>query len=203
MLEVLKIMYLGRTKERSQGGRSALGFMNGAWTVIFPEPVLRAWFQGITLTEQSDAPPTLYAFLGVGRDADHDTIRSAYRRLAKQWHPDVCREAGAAEMFIQIQDTYQILSNSRSRAMYDAGLALEESLSRTEQSDYRNLLAADPYGYRAPLRCGYVLAECKRDKRWLVVDKILGWEDIVDSYGRTLVTSWTYGDKSFTERWIE
>jgi len=36
-----------------------------------------------------------------------------------------------------------------------------------------------------------------------VVDKILGWEDIVDSYGRTLVTSWTYGDKSFTERWIE
>jgi hypothetical protein len=200
MLEVLKIYYLGRTKERSQGGRSALGFHHGSWSVIFPETVLREWFQGITLTEQSDAPLTLYEFLGVARDADHDTIRSAYRRLARQWHPDVCRDKNANEMFIQIQEAYQVLSNTGMRARYDAGLALEESLPTRERHPCAQ---DDDFGYRAPLRCGYVLAECERQRKWLVVNKIIGWEDIVDSYGRTLVTSWVYGDNKYTERWVE
>lgn len=201
MLEILKIMYLGRTKERSQG-RSALGFMHGAWSVIFPEQVLRAWFEGIALESDDPHLPTLYEFLGVTQGVEHEELRAAYRRLARQWHPDVCREKNAHEMFIQIQEAYQILSNTGTRARYDAGLALENSLSKAEQLSFNNLFAADPYGYRSPLRCGYVLAECKRDRRWLIVDRILGWEDITDSSGRTLVTSWTYGDKNFTERWI-
>ncbi len=58
MLEVLTIYYLGRTKERSQGGRSALGFMNGSWSVIFPETVLRAWFQGGIVLDDDTTPPT-------------------------------------------------------------------------------------------------------------------------------------------------
>ena len=200
MLEVLTIYYLGRTKERSQGGRSALGFYEGSWSVIFPETVLREWFQGIALTEQDDTPLTLYAFLGVARDAEHETIRAAYRRLARQWHPDVCRDKNANEMFLKIQEAYQILSNTSTRARYDAGLALEESLPKSERVSYAR---GDNFGYRAPLRCGYVLAECERQRKWLVVNKIIGWEDIVDSYGRTLVTSWVYGDNKYTERWVQ
>ena len=198
MLEVLDIRYLGRTKERSQGGRSALGFMNGSWSVIFPETVLRAWFQGGILLEDDITPETYYSVLGVPRDVGHEELRSAYRRLARQWHPDVCQDKNANEMFLQIQEAYQVLSNTGSRARYDAGLALEESLPMSQ----RLTREQDDYGYRAPLRCGYVLAECKRDRRWLVVDKILDWEDIVDSYGRTLVTSWTYGDNKYTARWV-
>ena len=201
MLEVLDIRYVGRTKERSQGGRSALGFMDGSWSVIFPESVLRSWFQGGIMLENNDTTPaTYYGILGVAKDVTHDDLRTAYRRLARQWHPDVCRDKNANEMFLQIQEAYQVLSNGGTRARYDAGLALEESLPMSERVSYTR---PDDYGYRAPLRCGYVLAECERQRKWLVVNKILGWEDIVDARGRTLVTSWTYGDNKYTERWIE
>lgn len=197
MLEVLDVRYLGRTKERSQGGRSALAFVEGAWSVIFPESVLRAWFQGVTL-DDNDTPATYYGILGVAKDVEHEALRTAYRRLARQWHPDVCKEKNAHEMFIQIQEAYQILSNTGTRARYDAGLALEESLPMSERLSPTR---TDDFGYRAPLRCGYVLAECEQQRRWRVVNQILGWEDIVDSQGRTLVTSWAYGDNKYTERW--
>ncbi len=199
MLEVLDIRYLGRTKERSMGGRSALGFMNGSWSVIFPETVLRAWFQGGLILDDDTTPLTYYGILGVTKDVEYEDLRTAYRRLARQWHPDVCRDKNANEMFLQIQEAYQILSNTGTRARYDAGLALEESLPMSQ----RLTRVQDEFGYRAPLRCGYVLAECERQRKWLVVNSILGWEDIVDAYGRTLVTSWKYGDKKYTERWIE
>lgn len=198
MLEVLTVYYLGRTKERSQGGRSALGFMEGAWSVIFPETVLRTWFQGGIILDDDTSPLTYYSVLGVARDVAHDDLRSVYRRLARQWHPDVCRDKNANEMFLQIQEAYQILSNTSTRARYDAGLALEESLPMNQRL---SPIRPDDFGYRAPLRCGYVLAECERQRKWLVVNKILGWEDIVDARGRTLVTSWAYGDNKYTERW--
>ena len=198
MLEVLTVYYLGRTKERSQGGRSALAFVEGSWSVIFPETVLREWFQGVTLDDDDTSPLTYYAILGVTKSVEHEDLRSAYRRLARQWHPDVCRDKNANEMFLQIQEAYQILSNTGTRARYDAGLALEESLPMSARVSYTR---PDDYGYRAPLRCGYVLAECEHQRRWRVVKKILGWEDIVDAQGRTLVTSWAYGDNKYTERW--
>jgi molecular chaperone DnaJ len=60
-----------------------------------------------------------YEILEVGRDASVDDLRRAYRRLAKQYHPDVNKEPGAEERFKEINEAYAVLSNEERRAAYD------------------------------------------------------------------------------------
>jgi molecular chaperone DnaJ len=60
-----------------------------------------------------------YDVLGVGRDADADTLKRAYRRLARQYHPDVNKDPGAEERFKDIGRAYEVLSDPQTRARYD------------------------------------------------------------------------------------
>src|SRR3954452_7650433 len=60
-----------------------------------------------------------YATLGVSREASADEIRGAYRRLARNHHPDVNKEAGAEERFKEISEAYDVLSDPEKRAQYD------------------------------------------------------------------------------------
>lgn len=60
-----------------------------------------------------------YDVLGVGRGAGDDEIKAAFRRLARQYHPDVNREPGAEEKFKEINEAYGVLSDSSKRARYD------------------------------------------------------------------------------------
>ena len=60
-----------------------------------------------------------YAVLGVARDADADTIRKAYRKLAREYHPDVNQAAGAEERFKEISQAYDILGDEEKRRMFD------------------------------------------------------------------------------------
>lgn len=60
-----------------------------------------------------------YDILGVSRSADKDEIKQAYRRLARQYHPDVNKESGAEERFKEINRAYEILSEPEMRARYD------------------------------------------------------------------------------------
>ena len=62
-----------------------------------------------------------YATLGVDRDADADTLKKAYRRLARQYHPDVNSDPGAQEKFKEISAAYEILSDPDKRRVYDLG----------------------------------------------------------------------------------
>jgi molecular chaperone DnaJ len=62
-----------------------------------------------------------YAILGVDRDADADTIKKAYRRLARQYHPDVNSDPGAAERFKEVSHAYEVLSDPEKRRVYDLG----------------------------------------------------------------------------------
>jgi DnaJ-class molecular chaperone len=61
-----------------------------------------------------------YVLLGVPTDATPDRIKRAYRRLARQWHPDTA--GGSAEQFQTLQDAYQTLSNAVTRERYDRAL---------------------------------------------------------------------------------
>jgi molecular chaperone DnaJ len=63
----------------------------------------------------------LYEQLGVGRDADADAIKKAYRRLARQLHPDVNPDPEAQERFRQVSQAYEVLSDPQKRAAYDRG----------------------------------------------------------------------------------
>src|SRR4030042_1785712 len=60
-----------------------------------------------------------YEILGVPRSADPDAIRNAYRKLAKQLHPDINRDPAAEERFKEINEAYSVLSNAERRAAYD------------------------------------------------------------------------------------
>ena len=60
-----------------------------------------------------------YEVLGVLKNSTDNDIKKAYRRLAKQYHPDVNKEANAEEMFKEINEAYEILSDPQKRATYD------------------------------------------------------------------------------------
>jgi molecular chaperone DnaJ len=60
-----------------------------------------------------------YEVLGTSRTATKEEIKKAYRRLARQYHPDVSAEDGAAEKFKELSEAYEVLSDDNKRAAYD------------------------------------------------------------------------------------
>ncbi|XP_004486656.1 uncharacterized protein [Cicer arietinum] len=60
-----------------------------------------------------------YSTLGVPKSATAKEIKAAYRRLARQYHPDVNKEPGATEKFKEISAAYEVLSDDKKRALYD------------------------------------------------------------------------------------
>lgn len=60
-----------------------------------------------------------YEVLGVSKTASQDEIKSAFRRLAKKYHPDVSKEENAAEKFKEVQEAYAVLSDENKRKQYD------------------------------------------------------------------------------------
>ncbi len=66
-------------------------------------------------------PPDYYGTLGISRDAGADDIKRAYRRLARQLHPDVNPDPGTQERFKEVTNAYEVLSDPRKRELYDLG----------------------------------------------------------------------------------
>jgi curved DNA-binding protein len=60
-----------------------------------------------------------YAILGVDKTASQDEIQSAYRKLARKYHPDVNKEAGAEDTFKEIGEAYEVLKDPEKRQKYD------------------------------------------------------------------------------------
>lgn len=60
-----------------------------------------------------------YTTLGVPKSASSKEIKAAYRKLARQYHPDVNKQPGATEKFKEISAAYEVLSDDKKRALYD------------------------------------------------------------------------------------
>lgn len=60
-----------------------------------------------------------YKVLGVARNASQDEIKSAYRRLARQYHPDVNKDPDAQKRFTSVQEAYDVLGDEEKRRVYD------------------------------------------------------------------------------------
>ncbi len=60
-----------------------------------------------------------YEVLGINKNASQEEIKSAYRRLAKKYHPDLCKEENAEEKFKEVQEAYSVLSDENKRRQYD------------------------------------------------------------------------------------
>jgi DnaJ-class molecular chaperone len=60
-----------------------------------------------------------YEVLGIPREADQDTIRRAYRKLAREYHPDLNSDSEAEERFKELGEAYEVLSDAEKRERYD------------------------------------------------------------------------------------
>ncbi|MED6168961.1 Chaperone protein dnaJ A6, chloroplastic [Stylosanthes scabra] len=60
-----------------------------------------------------------YSVLGVSRNATKSEIKSAYRKLARNYHPDVNKDPGAEQKFKDISNAYEVLSDDEKRSIYD------------------------------------------------------------------------------------
>lgn len=196
-IRAIEVQYVGRCKDRGDGIASAYGSVDGVWSVIFPEQVLRSWFGAAE--QKPGAPATFYSVLGIAKGASEDEIKRAYRRMARQWHPDVCKEDGAVLQFHAIKRAYDLLSDPITRKKYDAALTFESALADT--SDRYSTPWDRPEAYRAPLRCGYLLCEGMYKVGRFVVSKILDWQDVVRN-GKTMVSSWDTITEQIKIEWV-
>ncbi len=89
---------------------------------------------GLTVSESKDH----YAVLGLDRDASEQSIKLAYRRLARENHPDLIQDRGseslrqASELMTLINEAYRVLSNRQLRREYDISLTEEGPVSPVE-----------------------------------------------------------------------
>ena len=60
-----------------------------------------------------------YEVLGLSKDSSEDEIKKAYRKLARQYHPDVNKAANAEKQFKEVKEAYDVLSDSQKRSTYD------------------------------------------------------------------------------------
>ena len=80
-----------------------------------------------------------YRILGVSRDASEEDIKKAYRRLAKQYHPDVNKEPGAEEKFKQIQNAYQQIMDMKKHGGNDFWQqSYQQNYGNYQQGSYSN-----------------------------------------------------------------
>ncbi|GIL69241.1 hypothetical protein Vretimale_12634 [Volvox reticuliferus] len=94
--------------------------------------------------------PNYYELLGVEPDCDDEDIRAAFRRRAKELHPDVNKEEGATEAFVQLSRAYEILSDAESRRQYDI------TYSTRRLNFFRGIVEDDDDLRRSPFRWSQV-----------------------------------------------
>ena len=88
-----------------------------------------------------------YEVLGVSKSADEKEIKSAFRKLAKKYHPDVSKEPDAAEKFKEAQEAYAVLSDEQKRKQYDQyGHAAFDQMNGGAGFDFSNFDFSDIFG---------------------------------------------------------
>ena len=82
-----------------------------------------------------------YKILGVGRDASRDEVKSAYKKLAKQYHPDLNKSPDAAEKFKEINEAAAVLGDEQKKAQYDKFGAAGEQAQGFSGFDFSDFMS--------------------------------------------------------------
>lgn len=108
--------------------------------------------------------PDLYAVLGVSRTADSIEIKTAYRRLARRYHPDVNPHPAAARKFALVNEAYHVLIDPKRRSYYDRTGSVSSIRAKAEGE-------ADSERARAARRAYYQARADKIVNEWLQRDR--------------------------------
>ena len=88
-----------------------------------------------------------YDVLGVPRDASQDDVRRAYRKLAREYHPDLNSEPDAEERFKELGEAYEVLSDSDKRERYDRlGAQWRAQEAAPGAGDFEDFFAGQGFG---------------------------------------------------------
>src|ERR1700749_3906409 len=88
-----------------------------------------------------------YEVLGVPRDADQDTIRRAYRKLARTYHPDLNSDSDAEDRFKELGEAYEVLSDPEKRERYDRlGANWRRQEQEAPEQDFEEFFTRQGYG---------------------------------------------------------
>ncbi|KAL2537037.1 DNAJ heat shock family protein [Forsythia ovata] len=104
---------------RSLASASSTLFLHESLNALFCSRPFNNSYQrrGARLIVRADKD--YYAVLGVSKSASKSEIKSAYRKLARSYHPDVNKEPGAEQKFKEISNAYEVLSDDEKRSIYD------------------------------------------------------------------------------------
>lgn len=80
---------------------------------------------------------THYETLGLTPNATPDEVKSAYRKLARQYHPDVNQAADANNRFLEVQKAYEVLSDDRRRVAYDQIIGIQRQAEDKREREQR------------------------------------------------------------------
>ena len=191
--QVILVEYVGACRQRTLNGYRghytgpktesfASAWTNGGWNAIFPEDVLRAYFP--PPPEKFDGD--FYKALLNGSD-----LTKEYKKLARQFHPDLNSSRNAQSMFVKLREAYDSLSDPLRRKRYEAGLKFQKLTAAKENE----------IAFRIPKSCGLVTVESSWTTRAnafaddgveekLTVTKIIKWEDVFSTEGKTMISTW-------------
>jgi len=129
-----------------------------------------------------------YVVLGIGQDADEETIRSAFRALARRYHPDVGAGASTVE-FQRAREAYETLVDPQRRRQYDRQLRASRSWPVVVRQAIVSHPFAEPLSNRRPM-------SFRAAESWRPLTRPLLFEELVEALFASFDDDWIR-----TRRW--